>query len=121
MIVEVSGLTLDADLGAVEFTRRRPTVADVENGEGETEISYEDTTLFGIVQPAQTTDALQLPEGVRIDDVNAFFCKDSITSGDGKATLPDLLVYNGNTYQALKVQDFSPHGLYRALAQRIAV
>ena len=114
-------LIYDKDLGNKAFTRRRPVVSEVIGGEGETATTYTDVPLIGAIAPAKTADAAWLPEGVRLDDVSWFVCEEELRSGDGKTTLPDLIVYQGVTYQALKAEDLSPWGVYMVLAQRVAV
>jgi len=115
-------LIYDDELGGKSFVRRRPVVTEVTGGEGETTTTYPtDLPLIGAVAPAKTADAAWLPEGVRLDDVSWFVCEEELRSGDGKTTLPDLIVYNGVTYQALKAKDLSPWSVYMVLAQRMAV
>lgn len=112
----------DDDLGNKAFIRRRPVVAEVLGGEGETETTYlPDVPLMGAIAPAKTADAAWLPEGVRLDDVSWFICEEELRSGDGKSILPDLVIYLGVTYQVLKLKDLSAWGVYMALAQRVAV
>lgn len=108
----------DVELGATNFTRLRPTVTLA--NEGEASRKYAPATLVGIVLPAKLADAVFLPEGVRLNDVNAFFTASDVTCGDGSKALPDRLVYGGNTFLALHVQDFSQYGMYKVLAQKIA-
>ena len=118
MRIDVSDLMSDPDLGGTTFTRRRPTTAVSTMGEASS--SYTDTTMKGIVQPAATADAVLLPEGVRLSDVQAFFTAGDISVGDGKTTLPDVLVdAGGNSYRAIHVQEFGAHGMTKALAKRI--
>jgi len=116
--IDVSELLVDTDLGASTFVRARPT--NTLGYEGETSTTYAQTNILGIVQPAATTDANLLPEGVRIADVNAFFSSTGLSAG-GPSQMPDLLKWGGYTYRVLHVQDFSPHGMQRALAQRIHI
>lgn len=115
MIVDVSDLLLDPDLGATTFTRKRPATSLA--NEGEAANVYATATLRGIVQPASTTDAKLLDEGVRISDVQAFFTSGDVSVG-GPGQLPDILVAGGVSYRVLHVQDFGNHGMRKALAQR---
>ena len=119
MAINVAELMTDPDFGATTFTRRRPTTTQVAHSEGEAANSYGSTSLTGIVQPAATTDAKLLPEGVSIADVQAFFTTGDLSVGDGKTQLPDLIQYASQTFKVLHVQDFSQHGYRRALAQRL--
>lgn len=119
MAINVAELMTDADFGATTFTRRRPTTTQTAHSEGEAANSYASATLTGIVQPAATTDANLLPEGVRVVDVQAFFTTSDLSAGDGKTQLPDFIQYSGQTFKVLHVQDFSQHGYRRALAQRL--
>lgn len=115
MRIDVSDLLIDGDLGATTFTRLRPTTTYAK--EGEASSTYASTSLAGIVQPAATTDANLLPEGVRISDVQAFYTSGDVTVGSA-SQLPDVLQCGGVNYRVLHVQDFGQHGLRKALAQR---
>jgi hypothetical protein len=107
----------DPDLGGTTFTRRQPTTT---LAHGIASVTYTDTTLAGIIQPAVTADAQLLPDGVRLSDVQAFFTASPISAGDGAAATPDLLVDDaGNTYRVLHVQEFDKHGMTKALAERL--
>jgi hypothetical protein len=114
-------LIYDDELGNKSFVRRRPTVVDDPTSEGGVATTYVDTPLIGAIAPAKTNDAAWLPEGVRINDVDWFVCEEELRAGDGIATIPDLILYNGVTYQALKAKDMSPWNVYMVLAQRVAV
>jgi hypothetical protein len=119
MRINVADLMTDADLGGTTFARRRPTSSLA--SEGQVVVSYASASLAGIVQPAATTDANLLPEGVRISDVQAFFTAGDVSAGDGKSQLPDVLQYGGQTFRVLHVQAFDQHGMRKALAQLITV
>ena len=110
MRVDVSDLMSDADLGGTTFTRRRPA----------SDGTYADTSIAGIIQPAATADAQLLPDGVRLSDVQKFFANADLSPGNGRDSLPDLLLDDaGNTYRVLHVQAFGKHGMTSALAQRL--
>jgi hypothetical protein len=117
MLVDVSELLTDSDLGADTFTRLRPTTTMA--NEGEAGDAFRSEILTGIIQPAATADAQFLPEGVRLSDVQAFFTSGDLSAGDPDL-LPDVLQYKGITYRVMHVQDFDKHGMVKALAQRIA-
>jgi hypothetical protein len=117
MRINVSGILKRTALGATTFTRLRPTTTYAK--EGEASNTYASVSLAGIVQPAATTDANLLPEGVRVSDVQAFFTSDDVGVG-GPEQLPDILQFGGFSYRVLHVQDFGAHGLRKALAQRFA-
>jgi hypothetical protein len=119
MTISVADLMTDPDLGGTTFMRMRPSVS--ESNEGTAGVTYATSTLRGIVQPAATADAKLLPEGVRLSDVQAFFCATGVSAGDGASQLPDLLKSDGVTYRVLHVQAFDKHGMTKALAQRLAV
>lgn len=121
MRINVSDIIADADLGGgTTFTRMRPVTTYA--SEGEAANSYPEVTLTGIVQPAATKDAVLLPEGVRVSDVQAFIVSTAgAISAGGAGQNPDLLKYDGDTYRVLHVQDFGGHGMVRALAQLIHV
>ena len=121
MRINVSDIVSDADLGGgpAMFTRKRSTVALANYGIAL--CTYDvGTPLSGNKQPAATADVQYLPEGTRLSDVEAFFTTGNLSAGDGKTTLPDLLVADGGTYRVLHVADFGRHGLVRALAERLA-
>jgi hypothetical protein len=121
MRINVSDIVVDPDLGGTTFMRRRPTVSLANYGLVSTSYETPGTTLAGIKQPAATADAQFLPEGTRLSDVEAFFvATSSLSAGDGKTTLPDLIVSGGLTYRVLHVQDFGNHGMVKALAERMA-
>ena len=120
-MIDVSDLMSDADLGSTTFTRRRPT-STLEHGVSS--VTYNDIDLTGVIQPAATADAQLLPDGVRLSDVQAFFCAGApdagISPGDGTETTPDLLVDDaGVSYRVLHVQAFDKHGMTKALAERL--
>jgi hypothetical protein len=121
MRIDVSDIVVDEDLGGgpAAFTRRRPTT--VLDDYGLATSSYDDVDLDGIKQPAATADVQYLPEGTRLSDVEAFFvATSSLSAGDGKTTLPDIIVSGDVAYRVLHVQDFGNHGMVRALAERLA-
>lgn len=115
MRINVADLLLDGDLNSSTFTRLRP--ATTYSREGEAANTYSSTSLRGIVQPAATTDANLLPEGVRISDVQAVYTAGDVSAGN-YGQLADIVQYGGISYRVLHVQDFSPHGLKKVLAQR---
>lgn len=117
MLIDVSELLRDPDLGADTFTRLRPTTTL--GNEGEASNASGTVTLTGIIQPAATTDAQFLDEGVRISDVQAFFTSGDVSVGSA-GQLPDVLEYKGLSYRVLHVQAFEKHGMVKALAQRFA-
>jgi hypothetical protein len=119
MTISVTELMSDADFGAAAVTRLRPTRSL--GNQGESSVAYASSSLTAIAQPAKTTDANLLPEGVRVSDVEAFFTAGDLSVGDGNTLLPDLIQHAGITYRVLNVQDFSQHGYRRALAQRLAI
>ncbi len=114
MRINVSDLFLRPELGSTTFTRQRPTTTLANQGEAAD--AYTVTTLTGIVQPAATTDAQLLPEGVRIADVQVFYTAGDISVG-GPGQNPDVLQYDNKDYVVQHVQDFGQHGMVRALAQ----
>jgi hypothetical protein len=117
MRVDVSELMTDPELGGTTFTRRSPTTT-LANGVVTT--TYVDTDMAGIIQPAATADAQLLPDGVRLSDVQAFFCVGGISAGDGAAVAPDLLVDDaGVSYRVLHVQALDKHGMNKSLAERL--
>jgi len=117
MRINVADILSRSSLGAGTFTRRRPT--STLGYAGLASLTYTDSTLTGIVQPAATADAHLLPEGTRLSDVQAFFTPSEISPGTPSA-LPDLLVDTaGNEYRVLHVQAFGQHGLTKALGQRV--
>ncbi len=118
--MDFSDIIHDDELGNKSFVRRRPTVVDDPTTEGGVTTTYIDTPLIGVVAPAKTADAAWLPEGARLNDVDWFLCEEELRAGDGIAAIPDLIIYNGVTYQALKAKDLSPWGCYLVLAQRVA-
>jgi hypothetical protein len=118
MRVDVSDIVVDFDLGGTTFTRRRPTTTY--SDEGIAQQSYDDLTVAGIVQPANTEDAQFLPDGVRLSDVKAFYSSVPVSAGDGSSTIGDVLVDDhGHTFQVLHVEGFYKHGMIKALAQRL--
>lgn len=118
-MIDVSELTVDPDLGATTFTRKRPTTTLSDYGIAAS--AYRNATIAGIVQPAATKDVQYLPEGTRLSDVQAFVTADpDIQPGNGTSSLPDILVdTDGIEYRVLHVQSFPLHGMTRALAQRL--
>ena len=119
MLVDVSDLVSDPDLGGTTFSRRRPTTTLDNYGLASTVYSDHDN-IPGIIQPAATADAQYLPEGVRLSDVQVFFCAADISPGDGTTVLPDVLVDDeGKQYRVIHVQAFEKHGMVKALAQRL--
>jgi hypothetical protein len=118
MRVDVSDIVVDFDLGGTTFTRRRPTTTY--SGEGIAQQSYDDLTVAGIIQPANTEDAQFLPDGVRLSDVRAFYSSVPVSAGDGSSTIGDVLINDmGHTFQVLHVEGFYKHGMIKALAQRL--
>lgn len=117
MPLNFSDMMSDVELGATQFTRLRLT--ETLDKDGESSKAYVPTELTGIVLPAKLADAVLLPEGMRLSDVNAFFTASDVRCGDGETTLSDRLVHAGSTFIALHVQDFSQYGMYKVLAQRI--
>ena len=118
MIVNVAEVVIDADLGGTTFTRKRPTTSLANYGLSSS--TYTATTMPGIIQPAATSDAKLLPEGVRLSDVQAFFTSYDISPGNGTSVIPDILIDDaGAEYRVLHVQAFGKNGMVKALAQRV--
>lgn len=123
MRVDVSDIVVDPDLGGgpARFIRRRPTVSLANYGLISESYETPGTPLAGTKQPAATADVQYLPEGTRLSDVEAFFTPTSaLSAGDGKTTLPDIIVADGLIYRVLHVQDFGAHGMVKVLAERLA-
>ncbi len=114
--IDVSELMGDPDFVST-ITRRRPTTTLV--NEGEAVQAYADAQVIGSVQPAKTSDAQFLPEGVRLSDTVAFFTAADVSAGSGVDQLPDLLIIGSITYKILHLQDFRANGYVRAVALRL--
>lgn len=84
------------------------------------------TTLAipGVIWPATPRDVLSLPEGRRTERTVVAATKVALQGptapGDGLAGLQgDLIAYQGETFEVLRVEPWAEHGFYRSLAVKV--
>ena len=76
----------------------------------------------GVIDPLNTKDMLQLPEGdtikgaINVYTLAALNTTQATTAGAG--TLPDEVVWMGENYKVLNVKNYADYGYYKATAVR---
>lgn len=67
--------------------------------------------MFASVQQPSGSELNNLPEGERDKDVRKFISNKLVrTSQDSSNTLADVIIYNGDRFRIIKVEDWSVYG-----------
>lgn len=103
-------------LFATTITRLRPTTGFVTGREGVARTTYVSTTLTAIVQPTKPDMNQPSPEGERMESWIDIITPTSVLIA-GHEHLADVVEWNGGKYRVMKVEDYSVHGYFAALAQ----
>lgn len=81
-------------------------------------------TMTGVIEPMNTRDMQQLPEGDRITGaLNVYTTEPLYTTRLNQSTgnsggLSDEVVWGGENYKIIQVQNFSDYGYFKAAAVR---
>lgn len=105
--LDVSQLLTDPTfVDAVTIIHREVLVDDL----GQTQTTSQSQCTVGSVQPASGKTISRLPDDLRVADVREFFVKGKIIS-DGGCKYPDLLVFQGQSFEVQIVFPWSNFGL----------
>jgi hypothetical protein len=126
-LISVAELMTDPDF-ARTVTLRRPTRAFVAASEGETAVTYADTTITAIVQPVvrKGDEPLPvLPEGARGSGrLATIYCGEQLRADEGAGWAADIILVADadatRSYKVVNTEDWSDNGYWRAIGEEIA-
>lgn len=113
--IDVSTLMSDPDfIDPIQVITRTPR----NNSLGEVSFSESVLNTYGSVQPANNQAVQKLPELMRVGNLSSFYFKGEIVAtAPGKYS--SILVFQGQRYQVLTVEDWSNFG--RGYTQGVCV
>ena len=119
--MDLSCALLDHGLGFTAFTVKR-TAYRRQNG---TSVSSERTLqTYGCIHPGTPEMVQLLPEEERHEEFIAVYTGFSLSLGENSGgtayTVPDRILWNGETWRVVKVRVWAMFGYYQALAVRMA-
>lgn len=78
-------------------------------------------TLLGVITPMSAKELQQLPEADRvIGSINIYTIQPIyLTSGDNPKRTSDQVLWKGHYHKVVQVNDYSDHGFYYGIGQRI--
>ena len=111
-------ITADPELGGAPFTILRDHMI---LREGEAALEFRESfTTFGVVQPARDQDLSLVPEEYRSETLMTFYSPVPFSLGSrpdaDHFTAPDRILWNGRTFLAIAIKDWTPFGFSRAIA-----
>ncbi len=117
MMLDVSILMSDPDFRQpFQILRAGPAVLDASGLLQDP--GYATIQFAGVVQPASPADLDVLPEGTNLKGVISVWAAQELRCDDGDGRLSDVVVWNGQRYRGIKVEDRSRDGgYYRLFAQ----
>lgn len=116
-MINVSELINDPDF-AQTFTVTRTTGAWVEGNF--TQAIPTTLNIIGIIQPMNTNDMVQLPEGDAIKGaINIYSLTPINTTSQTPSAVSDQVTWKGEQYKIIQTQNYSDWGYYKASAVRI--
>ena len=116
-MIDISSAILDPELGSVSFTVERSVW---KRDQGENVLLAKSTaSAVGCIHPGTAETLSQLPEEDRHDEHIIIYTAYPLSLGhnDGITfTVPDRVLWNGQTWRVVRVRDWSSFGYVQALA-----
>lgn len=76
--------------------------------------------LKASVQPAGSKDLSFLPEGQRTKQLMKFITVQRLqTADESESNTADVIMWNGNNWRVINVQDWKRHGYFRSVAEQL--
>ena len=118
--MDVSAALTDPDLGFTAFTVQRTTYR-LQNGESVP--SVQTLPASGCIHPGTPEMVQLLPEEERHEEFIAVYTDFPLHLGENSGgvtyTVPDRILWNGETWRVIRVRDWSVFGYYQALAVKM--
>ena len=118
--MDVSAALTDPDLGFTAFTVQRTTCR---RQNGSSVPSVRTLPAFGCIHPGTPEMVQLLPEEERHEEFIAVYTGFALSLGENDGgtayTVPDRILWNGETWRVIRVRDWSVFGYYPALAVKM--
>ena len=118
--MDISPVLTDPDLGFTAFTVQRTTYR---RQNGSSVPSDQTLPASGCIHPGTPEMVQLLPEEDRHEELIVIYTDFSLSLGenDGGAayTVPDRILWNGETWRVVKVRSWEMFGYYQGLAVRV--
>lgn len=114
-MINVVELMSDPDFAST-FLVRRPR-GDRDDAGVFQVLDYTDTSVVGIVQPADPAAVQMLPEGERLGNVIEVWSAAELRASDAAEALSDVLVVDGQSFRVIKSEDWSANGYSHVFAE----
>ena len=118
--MDVSAALTDPDLGFTAFTVQR-IMYRLQNGESVP--SVQTLPASGCIHPGTPEMVQLLPEEERHEEFIAVYTGFALSLGENNGgttyTVPDRILWNGETWRVIRVRDWSVFGYYQALAVKM--
>ena len=118
--MDVSAALTDPDLGFTAFTVQRTTYR-LQNGESVP--SVQTLPASGCIHPGTPEMVQLLPEEERHEEFISVYTGFALSLGENNGgtayTVPDRILWNGETWRVVRVRDWSVFGYYQALAVKM--
>ena len=118
--MDVSAALTDPDLGFTAFTVQRTTCR---RQNGSSVPSVRTLPASGCIHPGTPEMVQLLPEEERHEEFIAVYTGFALSLGENDGgtayTVPDRILWNGETWRVIRVRDWSVFGYYPALAVKM--
>ena len=118
--MDVSAALTDPDLGFTAFTVQR-IMYRLQNGESVP--SVQTLPASGCIHPGTPEMVQLLPEEERHEEFIAVYTDFPLSLGENvggaEYSVPDRILWNGETWRVVRVRDWSVFGYYQALAVKM--
>lgn len=106
-LLDVSDTLLDLDfVDEMQIVRRKSTVDSM----GQNNVAESTFPAVGSIQPTSGKDLDRVPDTLRLSDVRTFFLKSAIRVSAEINAYPDILVFKGQRFQVISVEDWLNYG-----------